>query len=175
MTLTIRLVRPEEHQAVDTLVIDAYTFDYGPRKQHADPRQLHLAANRARDFEVWVALDEAQQVIVGTITTAKAGGEHLMEDSTPDELDFRLLGVSPDRRGEGIGEALTNHVLRLAHDRGYQAVFMKSAPDMLKAHQLYFKLGFERDIARDGLIIGGEKRTDLLAFRRAAASVGQPA
>jgi hypothetical protein len=41
---------------------------------------------------------------------------------------------------------------------------MKSGPDMLGAHRLYERLGFRRDPARDGLILGGRRVFDLFAF-----------
>jgi len=162
--LVIERVTPGEHDEVDRLVTAAYEFDYGPREPRGDdPDSIHLALVRARSFDVWTARD-ATGTLVGTVTTPSASGDQLMEDSLPHELDFRLLAVSPEARRRGIGAALTRHVIDVARDRGLRAVFMKSAPNMLGAHLLYEQLGFRRDPARDGLILGGKRVFDLFAF-----------
>lgn len=165
MSIEVRLAAPEEHSAVDELVRRAYEFDYGPREEIAggedDPR---FARVRAREFDIWVAVDPQTGALLGTITIRRAGGQSLMEDAVADELDFRLLGVSPDARRSGIGSLLTRLAADEARRGGYARVFLKSAPNMVRAHQLYEKLGYRRDPDRDGLIIGGRKVHDLIAF-----------
>lgn len=163
-TLVIGRVAAGDHDAVDRLVTAAYEHDYGPRQHHGDePDPIRFSRVRSRGFDVWTARDAAGD-LVGTVTTPTAGGERLMEDSRDDELDFRLLAVAPDARRRGIGAALTRHVIDLARRRGFRRVFMKSGPDMLGAHLLYERLGFRRDPARDGLILGGRHVFDLFAF-----------
>ncbi|BCP52240.1 N-acetyltransferase [Kaistia sp. 32K] len=169
MSPTIRPARPDEFETVDRLIEAAYAFDYGPREKAVEEQSFYRSASRSAEFEVLVAVDEKSGALCGSVTTRKAGGAPLMADARADELDFRLLAIAPEARKRGIGQALVAHLIEIARDRGFGAVFMKSAPEMVKAHNLYFKLGFTRDFARDGLFIGGRKQIDLHAFRKAIA------
>ncbi len=160
--LIIRPVAPDEHDAVDALIATAYEFDYGPTPHGED--ELQHSVVRAERFEVWNAADGETGELLGSITTPRDGGEQLLEDATPNELDFRLLAVSPRARRRGVGAALTRHVVDLARERGLRRVFLKSAPNMTGAHRLYESLGFRRDPDRDGLVIDGVVQFDLFAF-----------
>jgi predicted N-acetyltransferase YhbS len=160
--IAIRLVQTGEHDAVDELVREAYEFDYGPRDHGHDP--FRLAVNRARATDLWVAVDAGTGALVGTITVGRLATPRMMDDALPDELDFRLLAVSPSARGRGIGEALVRHVIEQAGLQSLRGVFMKSGPDMVGAHRLYTRVGFRRDTARDGLFRDGVKVLDLFAF-----------
>lgn len=162
--IRIDRVAAGEHERLDDLITAAYEHDYGPRQRDGEPDPLSFSRVRAERFDVWVAREISSGALLGSVTTPRADGEKLMEDSTSAELDFRLLAVSVDARRRGIGAALTRHVLHLARERGFRAVFMKSAPNMHSAHRLYESLGFRRDPARDGLIIGGCRVRDLHAF-----------
>lgn len=162
MSIEVRLVRDDEHEAVDRLVHEAYEHDYGPRDHGDDP--FRRSVNRARTTEVWVAVDTDSGELLGTATVPRDGGERMMEDVRDDELDFRLLAVSPSARRRGIGALLTRHIIELARERGLRGVFMKSGPQMLGAHALYERLGFRREPERDGLIRDGVKQLDLYAF-----------
>lgn len=159
-TLTIALATPEQYEAIDQLIVEAYAHDYGPN-EHRDA--MNFAKNRAEEFDVWAARDE-QGELVASITTRRADGPSLHEDVRDNELDLRLLGVSPSARRRGIGAALMQFVRDHAAEAGYDAVFLKTAPNMTGAHQLYEALGYERDTARDGLWIRGEKLFELYTY-----------
>jgi len=174
----IGLIRAEEFAADDALVEAAYAHDYGPRDHGDDP--FYRAEWRSGAFEVWVARDAATGELLGSVTTDRPGGERVVTDAAGDELGFRLLATSPVARRRGVGEALVRHVIALAAERGLSAVVLKSQPVMVGAHALYRKIGFERDPARDGLWVDGEKVLDLDAFRIrvedvAPAASGEPA
>jgi ribosomal protein S18 acetylase RimI-like enzyme len=74
--------------------------------------------------------------IVGTLTLAvfriPTGVRAWIED----------VIVDIDRRGEGIGEALTREALRIAVDRGARTVELTSRPAKEAANRLYRRLGF---------------------------------
>ncbi|WP_374947972.1 GNAT family N-acetyltransferase [Agreia sp.] len=145
----IRLVRPNELDAVARLTIEAYAHDY---ELSAGYRQsLGDVHDRARADEVWVAEDTATGVILGTVWTPRPGA-HLSPLARDGELDFRVLAVAPDARGRGIGAALTEHVVGLGRIRGVRRVVMNSGSTMLAAHRLYTRLGFVRLAEREGRI-----------------------
>jgi ribosomal protein S18 acetylase RimI-like enzyme len=145
----IRLVRPNELDAVARLTIEAYTRDY----ELSNSYRLSLGDvhDRARTDEVWVAEDTATGAILGTVWTPRPGAR-LSPLALEDELDFRLLAVAPDARGRGIGTALTEHVVGLGRIRGVKRVVMNSGGTMFAAHRLYARLGFERLPEREGRI-----------------------
>ncbi|PRA81872.1 GNAT family N-acetyltransferase [Microbacterium sp. MYb66] len=158
----IRLAADDEYERIDEFIRSAYEHDYGPREHGDDP--MRLARNRAQAYDVWVAVDAEKGEILGSVTTASAGGSPLMEDAGPEDLTFRLLAVAPQARRRGLGAALTRHVIELARERGIPRVFLKSAPQMTGAHALYLATGFHRDPERDGLWIDGRKVLELHAF-----------
>lgn len=157
-SVTVRLVRQHEIPAVAALTVAAYTNDYeisdGYRAQLAD------VAPRAHEHQVWVAVDAADGALLGTVTTPRPGGS-LSELAQDGELDFRLLGVSPQARGRGIGTLLTAHVVAIARARGARRVVMNSGPQMRPAHLLYEHLGFVRLRERETHLVEGHP---LLAF-----------
>ncbi|MFT4211693.1 MAG: GNAT family N-acetyltransferase [Microbacterium sp.] len=162
MSVLVRPAGDGDHDDVDRIVREAYDHDYGRRDRGADP--FRLSVNRALITDVWLAVDPGTEAQLGNVTVSKVGGEPMMEDTRPDELDFRLLAVAPSARRRGIGELLTRHVIELARARGLRGVFMKSGPQMRGAHALYEKIGFRREPDRDGLIRNGVTQFDLYAF-----------
>lgn len=156
----IRLAEADEFDAVDRVIDAAYAHDYGPSEPHD---AMHFARNRAELYDVWIARDAAGQV-VGSVTTRRAGGPSLHEDVADDELDLRLLGVSPSARRLGVGAELMRFVIVEAERQGFRGVFLKTAPNMVGAHRLYESLGFTRATARDGLWINGQRVLDLFSY-----------
>lgn len=164
VTVTIELACEADFEEVDRVIREAYAHDYGPSTQGtARPDPMLFASGRAEQFNVWVARDE-HGMIVGSVTTRRAGGPSLHEDALPHELDLRLVGVSPSARRRGIAAQLMRHVTEHAGEVGFTGVFFKTAPHMTPAHHLYDALGFIRAHDRDGLWIGGEKQFDLFSY-----------
>ncbi|SJN12335.1 putative acetyltransferase [Leucobacter sp. 7(1)] len=157
----VRAAVSADFAAIDALIDSAYAHDYGPRTGGTDP--MHRAAERAREHDVWVAVDAAG-TYVGSVTTRRLGGPPLHEDVADDELDLRLLGVSPAARRRGVAASLMRDVAARAEAQGWRAVVLKTAPDMRGAHRLYEALGYARQPERDGLWIGGKKVIELFNY-----------
>jgi len=160
--IEIRAAKPDEFEAIDGMLDAAYTNDYGPSDTGGDP--MRSASARAEIFDVWVAVDGSGEPL-GSVTTRRAGGPSLHEDAAENELDLRLLGVAPAARRRGIGAALMRRIVEEAASSGFDAVVLKTQPNMHGAHRLYEALGFVRTPERDGLWIGGRKVLDLLSYR----------
>lgn len=154
----VRRVAPHEHDEVARLSVAAYAHD----DDLSDTYRASLAdvAARAAEHEVWVAQDRATGALLGTVATPRAG-RHISPLGQEGELDFRLLAVSPDARGRGIGTQLTRFVVDLARARGLRRVVMNSGPRMTAAHRLYEGLGFVRLPERETRVVDGGT---LLAF-----------
>ena len=142
--LTIRPARADELPAVGRLTSDAYLAEgyLAGREDGYYAKKLADARPRFEQAELLVAVDD-DGTVLGTVTIAGPGSPW-REIGRDDELEFRMLAVSPAARGRGIGEALTRRVLDRARELGCTAVVLSSGPDMATAHRLYERLGFRR-------------------------------
>ncbi|MFC4222782.1 GNAT family N-acetyltransferase [Lysinibacter cavernae] len=142
----IRIAQAHEYDALADLSEAAYEHDYDlPAGYRAD---IRATAERGTEHQLWVAEDASTGQLLGTVTTP-ADGDNMSQLGQPGELDFRLLAVAPVARGRGLGEVLTTFVCDLAVARGNDRVVLNSGPEMVGAHRLYTKLGFERVIHRE--------------------------
>ncbi|MGB3437210.1 MAG: GNAT family N-acetyltransferase [Actinophytocola sp.] len=159
--ITIREAREDELAAVGELTIDAYRADDFVAEV-TGPYALKLAdaRPRAEEAELLVAVDDTGAVL-GTVTIAPPGSSWA-QVSAPDELEFRMLAVSPSARGRGVGEALTRRVIGRAEELGLRAVTLSSSREMVVAHRLYERLGFRRTPAADWSPVPG---TNLITYR----------
>lgn len=137
MTLVVRPARQGDLAAVDALTVAVYR----PLLPEGDPylRVLGQAGKRFGRAEVVVAELDGQ--VVGSLTVA-AHGTRYSHIARPDELEFRMLAVSPAARGHGAGTALVRHVLDQAAARGLRAVVLSTQSNMVAARRIYDRLGF---------------------------------
>lgn len=137
----IRLARAEELEEVGRLTAGAYVHD--GFLQEGDRYLLELldTLRRARAAEIWVAVDDGR--VLGTVTFCPVGSRY-REIGRPDEGEFRMLAVSPDARGRGLGRHLVELCLRRSRELGYAGVRMCSMDRMTSAHRVYERLGFVR-------------------------------
>jgi ribosomal protein S18 acetylase RimI-like enzyme len=157
--VTIRPARADELGAVGELTINAYNADgYETSGEYA--LKLADARPRAEEAELLVAVDDTGAVL-GTVTVAPPGSPW-SQVAAPDELEFRMLAVSPAARGRGVGEAMTRRVIERAAELGLRAVTLSSSQDMVTAHRLYERLGFRRTPDADWSPVPG---VDLITYR----------
>lgn len=150
--LSIRMIRREEIDDVTDLLLTAYSTDYAiPDGYRQD---LAAVQERARDHEVWVAVDHTQHRIVGTLTTPRAGSR-LTSAARDGEMDLRVLAVAPDARGRGVASRLMRHAVDQAQARGARRIVLTTGPEMVGAQRLYERLGFERMRDRETEVING--------------------
>jgi len=62
---------------------------------------------------------------------------------------IRMLGVAPEARGHGVGEALMRVCIERARASGQRRVRLGTRTSMTAAHRLYARLGFRRDSEHD--------------------------
>lgn len=160
MTLVIRPAHDEELAAVGALTLDAYAADGFVAHDDDYAEDLLDAATRAREAEVYVAVDEAG-ALLGTVTFCPEGS-HFREVAGTGEGEFRMLAVAPEARGRGVAEAMVRMCIERSEELGYDAVVLSSMPDQAQAHRIYARTGFRRTPDLDW-----KPRPDieLLAFR----------
>ena len=56
---------------------------------------------------------------------------------------IQILAVSPDAQGKGIGSEMIREAIRLAQNKGMQAIRLDALTSNTPAHRLYERLGFE--------------------------------
>jgi ribosomal protein S18 acetylase RimI-like enzyme len=147
----IRDARPDERAAVGELRVAAYRalgllpdgseyaqtlrglgFDGGP----SDPGDPGACT-------VFVAVDEAANEILGTVTLEAFGpGSELAKDDT--ESDIRAFAVAPHAQGQGVGRELLLALIEHADKRGERRLRLCTRPEMRAAQHLYVTTGFSR-------------------------------
>jgi ribosomal protein S18 acetylase RimI-like enzyme len=148
MTFAIRRADPAEpadEQAMVRagLIARASYIDGGHIPAEADyAGHLADAGARARDAELWLAVDE-DGAVLGSVTFAVAGTPYA-EVSAPGEGEFRMLTVDAAARGRGVGQALVQHCIARARELGLGALVLSSQPSMRDAHRIYERAGFVR-------------------------------
>ncbi len=137
----LRPVRAEELAAVGRLTASVYVGDgfVGASDGYVDV--LADTARRAREAEIWVAVDDEQ--LLGSVTFVPPGSP-FREIARDDEGEFRMLAVDPSARGRGVGQALVELCLRRSRELGYVGVRMSTMDRMTSAHRVYQRLGFTR-------------------------------
>ncbi|MCW2738971.1 GNAT family N-acetyltransferase [Nocardioides sp.] len=158
--MRLRRATPEELERVGDLTVRAYAgFTLGP----ADPyvERLRDAASRAREAELWVAVDD-DDLLLGNVTYCPPGSSY-REVSRPDEGEFRMLAVDPDARGLGAGTALATLCEERAREHGAIGMALSTLAEMTDAHRVYTRLGYARDPGRDWSPLPG---VELIAFSK---------
>ncbi len=160
----IRRIRPDEHDALGRLTVEAYrTIDEDDpvvlEGGYAD--ELADVAHRAAVADVLVAVDD-DGTLLGGLTLVPPGPNPMAEHSVEGAASIRMLAVAPSARRRGIARLLTEAALELARSHGAPEVVLHSSTRMLAAHQLYGGMGFTRAPELDWNPIPG---VDLLGFR----------
>ncbi|MFF9775437.1 GNAT family N-acetyltransferase [Streptomyces sp. NPDC013978] len=149
MDITIRPAAPDEYAALGEITAQAYLgdglLDFGESDRYLD--ELRDVAKRAAEAEVLVAVADGQ--VLGGVTFVPAGGP-MADIARAGEAEIRMLAVSPEARGRGVGEALVRACLERARNvEGCVRVVLSTQRSMHAAHRIYGRLGFTRTPERD--------------------------
>lgn len=139
--LIVRPVTPAEYEVTGELVVEAFRT-LGDQVGGLYEGSLRNVAARVSSGDVLVA--EMAGRIVGTVTYVDPGAE-LSEGNDADAGTIRMLGVSVDARGHGVGEALVIACMDRAAASGRRRVRLSTRPSMKSAQHIYERLGFRRD------------------------------
>ena len=149
MDFLVRAAHTDEFDAVGELTgkvyLDDDLLDFGESDEYL--HTLRDAATRAAQAELLVAVDPSG-TLLGTVTYVGDGGP-FADLAGPGEAEFRMLAVSPEARGRGVGEALVHACVERTRERGLGRIVICSQRHMYAAHRLYGRLGFERAPDRD--------------------------
>lgn len=146
--IELRRVRPGELEEVARLTFAVYVDAGFVATESSYVRELLDSSSRARQAEIWVAVTSSAQGkesgrLLGSVTFCPLGSPY-REVARGDEGEFRMLAVSPEARGRGLGRTLIELCLRRSRELGYAGVRMSTMDQMAGAQRLYELLGFAR-------------------------------
>jgi len=167
--IEIRPVRPEEMEEAGRVTADAYREFVTPgRDWESYLERLADVADRSTRTEVLVAVEDGR--VLGTVTlelTGRTEAGRQDRESVPLEqgqAHVRMLGVSKEARGRGIGRMLMEASLAEARRAGKTHLTLNTTERMRAARSMYESMGFTRlddTVFPDGFVLlGYEIRLD---------------
>jgi len=135
-------MRPEEHELVGELRVEAYRA-LGLLPEGSGYAETLRALGFGGDCTVLVAVGETKTSILGTVMLEPfEPGSELARDDT--EADIRAFAVDPRAQGLGVGRRLLLALVERAEQRGLLRLRLCTRPEMLAAQHLYEETGFAR-------------------------------
>ncbi len=149
MDIVIRAAEPEEYDALGEITAQAYLqdglLDFGESDEYLG--ELRDVAKRAAAADVLVAVEHDR--VLGGVTFVPAGGP-MADIARTGEAEIRMLAVTKEARGRGVGEALVRAcVARARATDGCVRMVLSTQRTMHSAHRIYERLGFRRTPERD--------------------------
>lgn len=148
---TIRNARPDEFVEISNLMVEVYSQLEGFPKPSDQPEYYKMLSNVGTlttrpETELLVAVSIEDKIagaliFVGDMQYYGSGGTATQEKNAS---GFRLLAVSPDVRGQGIGTLLTKACINKARERGSRQLIIHTTMAMQTAWKMYERLGFKR-------------------------------
>ena len=151
--MTIRLVRPEEHQALGALTVAAYRALLGPDMDAGYAEELADVGGRATLADVLVEVDDGGRLLGGV--TYIPGPGPLAWFAGAGEAGMRMLAVDPAAQGRGVGARLVAACVQRAAAAGKHRLLLHTTAPMTVAHRIYERAGFRRDPDHDEVLDDG--------------------
>jgi ribosomal protein S18 acetylase RimI-like enzyme len=151
--LTIRDAKDEDLDAVSALLMDAYAqYMRPPREPLTAEERAGWDGYRRNIADVWSRAPISSTIVAerdgklhGSVNYYAPGQADSLDGAWPDGwASIRLLGVSPQARGLGIGRALMQECLRRARADGATTMGLHTTKLMDVARAMYLRLGFAR-------------------------------
>lgn len=144
--ITIRDARPEEVNAIRSLTMAAYR-EYAdvmpPRAWEGLSAAIQRGLSGRSPAERIVAVRDGK--LLGSVMLYPAAVDAYAGATRPlNWPEVRLLAVSPDSRGQGIGIALMRECIRRAIAAGATHLGVHTSQSMRPALSMYKEMGFKR-------------------------------
>lgn len=151
--MAVRMVRPEEYEALGALTVAAYQALLGPGMDAGYAAELGDVGRRAAVADVLVDVDEDGR-LVGGITYIPGPGP-MAWFAGAGEAGMRMLAVDPAAQGRGAGARLVAACVDRAVAAGKSRLLLHTTAPMTAAHRIYERAGFHRDPEHDEVLDGG--------------------
>ncbi len=148
---SVRKADPSEYTTIGKLLVSVYSQLEGFPKEDEQPEYYHTLANVSElvqypDIEIIIAVN-AQNTILGVLAyygSMKHYGPKEINITEQNTAGFRLLAVSHEAQGQGIGKYLTEICITKAKLQGCNQVILHSTKAMQTAWNMYERMGFKR-------------------------------
>jgi predicted N-acetyltransferase YhbS len=165
---TIREARAEERETIRELTLSAYGQFATIMAPSAWPGlQSAILGGLANAEQADTFVAEQGGRIVGSVFLFPPTEGEASEAGRMVWPELRMLAVSPEARGRGIGSALVEACLQRGRERGDVAIGLFTSESMREALRLYARMGFERAPRYDFQPPGGEL---VMALRKLLAA-----
>ena len=159
MSIQITSASPSDYPSVGQLMVSVYSNLEGFPSPEEQPKYYEMLANIG-DFankpSVDILIARQQDQLLGAVVyigdVADYGAR--IDLSGEKAAAFRLLAVSTDARGLGIGKRLTDACLARAKVEGLDQMIIHTTDAMKVAWGMYEKIGFKRSEELDFLQSG---------------------
>lgn len=148
---TIRNARPDEFTEISRLLVEVYSQLEGFPKPSDQPEYYKMLSNVGMlttrpETELLAAVSAEGKIagaviFVGDMQYYGSGGTATQEQNAS---GFRLLAVSPNARGLGIGTLLTKACISKAGEKGSRQLIIHTTMAMQTAWKMYEQSGFKR-------------------------------
>ncbi|ULQ54911.1 GNAT family N-acetyltransferase [Flavihumibacter rivuli] len=154
----VRNAMPDEFAEIGKLMIQVYSQLDGFPKETEQPQYYQMLANVGEltnkpSAELLVAVD-AEERISGAVVYFGDMSQYGSDGTATNEQNaagFRLLAVSPEARGKGIGKLLTLECIAKARQQQLEQVIIHTTKAMQTAWDMYERIGFKRSTDLDFL------------------------
>lgn len=147
----IRNAKPEEFNAVGSILIDVYSSLPGFPNKEVHPTYYEYLQNVGplsleQPIELIVAVSETVDILgcvvfYHDVKYYNSGGTVTQQKNC---CGFRLLAVTPKARGLGIGKKLTNYCIDKAKSSNSEYLIIHTTNAMRIAWKMYNRMGFKR-------------------------------
>lgn len=154
----IRNAKPDEFERTGKLLVRVYSQLEGFPTPVEMPGYYYMLKNVGTltenpETELLVAVSPFGEiggavVYIGDMKYYGSGGSATQEKNAS---GFRLLGVNPATRGQGIGRLLIDECIRKAREKKQQQVIIHTTKSMQTAWKIYENMGFKRSTDLDFL------------------------
>lgn len=147
----IRDLQVEESTALGQMMVEVYSRLEGFPSPEQQPDYYRMLSNigdfsQRKDARVLVACSDSGLLLGGIVYFGDMAeyGSGGSATRVRDASGIRLLGVSPEARGQGVGKALACACIDAARAAGHREVVLHTTQAMKVAWALYERLGFVR-------------------------------
>lgn len=152
----VRNATPDEFAEIGRLMVTVYSQLDGFPKKAEQPAYYKMLANvgeltQKESTELLIAVSPegtiaGAVVYFGNMKHYGSGGTATQEQHA---AGFRLLAVSPEARGMGIGKLLTLECILKANQQRLSQVIIHTTRAMQTAWDMYERIGFKRSVDLD--------------------------
>ena len=150
-TYTVRDARPEEFSEIGALMVNVYSNLTGFPSPEEQPKYYKMLANIGTLAErpkarLFIAVSDDGKigggvVYFGDMKYYGSGGTATLEINA---AGFRLLAVSRETRGQGLGSLLTEFCIQTAKEEQQKQIVIHTTEAMKTAWGMYERMGFKR-------------------------------